>query len=117
MLSSANRFHGPRSLRYVHKNGRTVHSHICKVKYNINPRSDQPKIAVVVSKKVHKSAVGRNLIRRKFYEAIRLHLPKIKPGSEIVIMIVSGEALAMPYDEISSVVRSLLKESDLYDKS
>jgi len=32
-------------------------------------------LPVVVSKKVHKSAVGRNRIRRRVYEILRQHVP------------------------------------------
>lgn len=115
MLSNENRFHGPNSLRYVYRNGQTVHSHICKIKHVPNTRIKEPRFAVVVSKKVHKSAVGRNRIRRRFYEAIRGQLPYIKPGMDIVIIIVSGEALSMPFTEIETTLKQLFHEADLYE--
>lgn len=114
MLANKYRFHGPNSLRYVYRNSKTVHSHIFKIKFATNPRFDHPRFAVVVSKKVHKSAVGRNKIRRRFYEAIRSQLPYIKPGSDIVVTIVSGEALSMPFDELTATIKQLFHEADLY---
>ena len=115
MLSNKYRFHGPNSLRFVYRNGKTVHSHMCKVKYTANNRSKEPRFAVVVSKKVHKSAVGRNRIRRRFYEAIDSQISRVKPGMDIVVIVVSGEALALPFEEIKSTLEQLFKEADLYD--
>src|SRR5690606_39789348 len=100
MLAYIYRFHGPNSLRFVYRNGQTVHSHVCKVKYTPNPRRNDPRFAIVVSKKVHKSAVGRNRIRRRFYEAIRKHIPYMKRGVDVVGIVVSGEALALPFEVI-----------------
>lgn len=114
MLSQKYRFHGYNSLRFVYKNGRTVHSRLFKVKFVDNPKRKNPRFAVVVSKKVHKSAVGRNRIRRRFYEAIRLQLPFLKPNVDVVVMIVSGEALAMPYTDITTTLEQLFKEASLY---
>src|SRR5690606_25462483 len=115
MLAYIYRFHGPNSLRFAYRNGQTTHSRICKVKYTPNPRRKDPRFAIVVSKKVHKSAVGRNRIRRRFYETIRQHLPRLKPGMDIVVIIVSGEALAMPFDEIDKTIEQLFREADLYE--
>ena len=116
MLAQEYRFHGPNSLRFAYRNGKTAHSHICKVKYITNTRrqSRPPRFAIVVSKKVHKSAVGRNRIRRRFYEAIRHQVPEIKPGMDVVIIVVSGEALAMPYQDINTLLRQLFTEANLY---
>lgn len=114
MLSSKNRFHGPNSLRFVYRNGKTVHSHVCKIKYTSNPRLKNSRFAVVVSKKVHKSAVGRNRIRRRFYEAIRSQISHIKPGQDIVVVVVSGEALNLPYEDSKIMLEQLFRDADLY---
>jgi ribonuclease P protein component len=115
MLSSENRFHGPNSLRFVYRNGQTVHSRYFKLKYVANSRRNSPRFAIVISKKVHKSAVGRNKIRRRFYEAIRSELPRLKPaGMDIAIIVVSGEALALPFTDISTLLEQSFKEANLY---
>ena len=115
MLSNEYRFHGPNSLRFVYRNGQTTHSRVCKVKYVANPKLKHTRFAIVVSKKVHKSAVGRNRIRRRFYEAIRDQLPNIKPGMDVAIIIVSGEALALPFEEIQVILQQLFQEANLYE--
>jgi len=115
MLSNKYRFHGPNSLRYVYRNGNTVHSHICKVKSTANQRFKEPRFAIVVSKKVHKSAVGRNLIRRRFYEVIRSQVPFLKQGMDVIVIIVSGEALTVSTKEINTTLEQLFREAGLYE--
>lgn len=114
MLSNEYRFHGPNSLRYVYKNGQTVHSRLFKIKHVVNNQRDKPRFAVVVSKKVHKSAVGRNRIRRRLYEIIRHRLPLIHPDRDVVVMVVSGEALSLPHREMVASIEQLFGEAGLY---
>ena len=54
--------------------------------FAINGRKKQ-RYAVVVSKKILKSAVGRNRIRRRVYEALRLELPKIQQPVDCIFII------------------------------
>ena len=71
MLSRAHRFHGYGSLRYAYKNGKVVRGAYCSLRYAPNSRRTVYRVAVVVSKKVSKSAVVRNRIRRRIYEIVR----------------------------------------------
>lgn len=114
MLSNEHRFHGPNSLRYVYKNGQTVHSRLLNIKYVTNARREKPRFAIVVSKKVHKSAVGRNRIRRRLYEVIRHQLPCLRPDRDVVVMVGSGEVLAMPFGEMTAAIEQLFSEAGLY---
>lgn len=114
MLSAAYRFHGHGSLRYVYKNGEAIRSHIITIKYTKNPRRKTSRFAVVVSKKVHKSAVGRNRIRRRIYEIVRHELPEFKAPHDVAIMIFSSEAITMPADELKELVRQLFAQANLY---
>ncbi len=68
MLAKKNRFHGHRSVSRV-RGGRVQLSDF-KVFYSKTKRTDY-RMAVVVSKKVAKSAVTRNRIRRRLYESVR----------------------------------------------
>jgi ribonuclease P protein component len=115
MLASKYRFHGPHSLRFVYRNGETAHSHICKIKYVYSKNREEPRFAIVISKKVHKSAVGRNQIRRRFYEVIQRQLPYIKKGVQVVVIVVSGEALSLTIDEANENLQQLFHEADLYE--
>lgn len=115
MLSQKHRFHGHGSLRYVYKNGKAVRSHLITVKCSQNPHRKNARFAVVVSKKVHKSAVGRNRIRRRLYEILRGELPRLRPASDIVLLVFSSEVLTMSADELLGTVRQLLSQADLYN--
>ena len=116
MLSFFNRFHGHGSLRYVYKNGQAVRSRLITLKYSHNPRRTRPRVAVVVSKKVLKSAVGRNRIRRRIYEVVRLELPAIEPKHDIVLLVFSSEVLTLPPHELTEAIRQLLQNAGLYKK-
>jgi ribonuclease P protein component len=114
MLSNIYRFHGHGSLRYVYKNGQAVRSHFVTVKHTSNPHRKQSRFAVVVSKKVLKSAVGRNRVRRRVYEAVRRELPKLSGVNDIVVIVFSAELATMPSEELESTLRQLFEQADLY---
>lgn len=116
MLSIQNRFHGHGSLRYVYKNGRAIRSHLLTIKYIHNSHRKHSRFSVVVSKKVHKGAVGRNRIRRRLYEIIRHELPNLKPSNDVVLLVFSSEIITMPYAELKEAVEQLLSQGDLYKK-
>lgn len=116
MLSFQHRFHGHGSLRYVYKNGEALRSHLLTVKYVPNPHRKYSRFSVVVSKKVHKGAVGRNRIRRRIYEVIRQELPQMRQANDIVIIVFSSELMTMPFDELTQTLRQLFSQGKLYKK-
>lgn len=87
MLSKAHRFQGPNSLKYVYQKGTSVRGPFFAIKYAPNPRIRQYRFAVVVSRKVHKSAVIRNRLRRRLYEAVRKMDPEINSAYDIVLTV------------------------------
>lgn len=115
MLSVSHRFHGHGSLRYVYKNGQAIRSRLITIKFTANPRRKHSRFAVVVSKKVHKSSVGRNRMRRRLYEVIRGELPNFKSAHDVVILVFSSELITLPAGELNEMVRDLLKQADLYN--
>lgn len=84
------------------------------IKTSHHPKRKEPRVAVVISKKVLKSAVGRNRVRRRVYEIVRQELPKLKPNSDIVLIMFSAEVFAMPHSELQQIVTTMLKSSDVY---
>ncbi len=117
MISFVHRFHGHSSLRYVYKNGQAVRSRLMTIKAIDNPHRKIARIAVVVSKKVIKSAVSRNRIRRRIYEYVRLQLPELREAQDIAIIVSSSEVLTMPYDELSECLKQLFIQAKLYKSS
>lgn len=114
MLSYKNRFHGYNALRYVYKNGRVVRGKYLTIKYSENKRRTTPRVAVVVSKKVHRSAVGRNRIRRRVYEEIREQLPNLEPQSDVVCIVSSDEIRELDGLVLREILTSSFIEAGVY---
>lgn len=117
MIPFLNRFHGHNSLRYVYKNGVVVRSRYATIKTIPNKQRSHPRIAVVVSKKVLKSAVYRNRIRRRIYEYTRLQMPRFTQNFDIVIIVTSSELMTMPAGELAQQFDQLFEQSNLYKTS
>lgn len=116
MLAFKYRFHGHGSLRYVYTHGKTVRSHLLTLKYSSHPKRKTPRVAIVISKKIIKGAVGRNRVRRRLYEIMRHELPNLQDNSDVVLIAFSAEIHSMPAPELSQIVHQLLQESDIYKK-
>ena len=101
MIPFNNRFHGHSSLRYVYKNGQAIRSRSIIIKTTNNLHRKKSRVAVIISKKILKSAVGRNLIRRRVYEYVRLKLPDLNGVYDIAIIITSSDLLTVSHQDIS----------------
>lgn len=119
MLAKHHRFHGHGSLRYVYKNGAAVRSRWLTLKVSPNRRRTSTRVAVVVSKKIHKSAVVRNRIRRRIYEVMRHELGQLDRATQydIVVIATSLELFDMPARELYITLRRALIQAGLYKKS
>jgi ribonuclease P protein component len=114
MIPFSFRFHGHNSLRYVYKNGRAVRTHFATLKSSTNSHRNKSRIAVVVGKKVLKSAVGRNRIRRRIYEYIRQQIPRLSQNFDIVVIVSSSEFATMTSAELQTNIEALFDQSGLY---
>lgn len=84
------------------------------IKTTSHPKRKDPRIAIVISKKIIKSAVGRNRVRRRMYEIMRRELPDIKPGSDIVAIIFSAEVRTMEHPELEALTKQSLEQLGVY---
>jgi ribonuclease P protein component len=114
MLAARFRFHGHGSLKFLHRNAITSRSRYFTVKVVTNPHRTHSRFAVIVSKKVHKSAVGRNRIRRRIYEIIRVTQPHLDSTIDLAVIVTSGEVLAAQQADIAQTLVGQLKELNLY---
>ena len=114
MIPSPLRFHGHNSLRYVYTNGKAVRSQAMTIKWVVNTHRSKPRFSVVVSKKVIKSAIGRNRIRRRIYEHLRIHLDLLNDTYDIVVITTSPDLKDMPYSELANLIDGLLHKATLY---
>ena len=112
MLSKKYRFHSRGGVRYTYKNGKSIRGSRISLVFAENSRGKQ-RFAVVISKKVLKSAVGRNRIRRRVYEAIRMEQAKIQKPVDCIFNIYNKEVSMMDFAELRALIRDLLKEAEI----
>ena len=116
MLNKRYRFHSRGGVRYVYQKGKTVRTAKMSLVFAENTRGFT-RMAVVVSKKVEKTAVGRNLIRRRVYEALRLNLQYIPKKRDYIFVVFSKDVMRMPFDELEATLGKLVEESKVcYNK-
>lgn len=112
MLSKKYRFHSRGGVRYTYAHGKTIRSPKISLIYNDNVRGFQ-RFAVVVSKKVEKSAVGRNRIRRRIYEALRTELPDYQLKRDHIFVVYSKDLLSIDFEELRQLIQTLLTQSTI----
>ena len=116
MLNQKYRFHSRGGVRYVYQKGKTVRRPKASLVFVHNERGFT-RVAVVVSKKVEKTAVGRNRIRRRVYEAIRKNFEYLPKETDYIFVIFTKEFMTMPYRELEKVLGELVEESKVcYNK-
>ncbi|HVC36338.1 MAG TPA: ribonuclease P protein component [Candidatus Dormibacteraeota bacterium] len=113
MLDRKHRFHGLGSLNYVYRGGQTVRSSQISLKYIANPRRQTYRLAVVVSRKVHKSAVDRNRVRRRLFEVVRKLNPDNNAPYDLVLTVFSDQLIKLSHLELEQIVRQLLSQAGL----
>lgn len=113
MIHKSKRFHGYNSLRVVYRHGQTVRGPLTAMKFRKNSSRSTYRLAVVVSKKVHKSAVVRNRIRRRLYEAVRQLEPSIIEPYDIVITVFHENVATIPADQIQKLVFAQLAQAGI----
>lgn len=111
MLAKIHRFHGYGSIKGVYQRGKNYRAPLMTLKVSTRNTNRPFRVAVVVSKKVSKSAVVRNRIRRRIYESVRTMPDKNLPGRDMVFTVHS--------DSLASIDDKKLKNdlSDLIEKS
>ena len=110
MISSFHRFHGRNALKPVYQNGKTVRGPVLSLKYaSCGPKPYR--IAVVVSKKVHKSAVVRNRIRRRIYEICRKQQAVDLGGLDLIFTVFSDQLATIEAEKLEKYVSDLLQKT------
>lgn len=111
MISRKHRFHGYGSLRFAYRQGRMARGAQFAVKAAPNPRRRTYRVAVVVSRKVNKSAVARNRMRRRIYECVRQNDSQITQPFDIVITVFQNSLLELSSKELASQLKKQLKDA------
>jgi ribonuclease P protein component len=113
MISRKNRFHGYGSLKYVYRHGRTVRGPLFSIRFIDNPKRKNYRLAIVVSRKVHKSAVARNRMRRRLYATVRALEDRIIGPADIVLTVFSDSLIDEPAADLEKQVKKQFKEAGL----
>ena len=112
MLAQKYRFHSRGGVRFVFQKGKTIRTPILSLVYLPNNRGYR-RVAVVVSKKILKLAVGRNRIRRRVYEAIRLELENYQSPMDDIFVVYSKSISTMSFLELRRMVKDLMDRTQI----
>lgn len=100
----------------MYQKGKTVRKSKASLVFVPNERGFT-RVAVVVSKKVEKTAVGRNRIRRRVYEVIRKNFEYLPKKTDYIFVIYAKEVMVMPHAELEKTLGELVEEAKLcYNK-
>lgn len=79
---------------------------------SVQPEGIPSQVGLVISKKVSKSAVKRNRLRRQLREILRPLCPNLKPGYRL-LWIPKTSLLTYSWQELRAEVHRLLQKADL----
>lgn len=113
MIDKTHRFQGYGSLRFVYQKGQTIRGPLCALKYILNRRRSTYRVAIVVSRKVHKSAVVRNRIRRRLYEIIRTESERINGPYDLVFIVYSDQLATLPAEQLRIALLEKLEKANI----
>lgn len=115
MITKQHRFHGYNKLQAVYRKGQTARSGALSLKYHPNKRKDY-RLAVVVSRKVSKSAVTRNRIRRRIYEAFRKNEHLFGPY-DMIVTVFSDTIATCPADQLDDTIKNIVSRAGITNNS
>lgn len=115
MLASKYRFHSRGGVKYTYQKGKTIRTPKFSLVFAPNQHGKQ-RFAVVISKKVIKSAVGRNRVRRRVYEAIRMNLAEISESYDYIFIVFSKDLKTMEFTELEKLVLKLTEQAKIAKK-
>lgn len=114
MIQQKYRFHGYGSLNYLYRNGEVVYLKPFVFKYVKNKFRKNPRIAVVISKKVLKSAVKRNRVRRQLYEHVRPLIANMNGNYDMAFIVTKPHILTVSSKELTALIKQAMVEAGIY---
>lgn len=108
------RLRRPDQFRRARREGRSFSAPLLTL--NVVPgRRRRTRCGFVVGKQLG-TAVRRNRAKRRTREAVRLALPNITPGYDIVFVVRSPELLTAPFATIRQAVEQLLRRARIWSE-
>ena len=114
MLPKINRVNQEKEIKRLVKSGKTFFLPQLVIKYLEN-KEDIVKVGFVVSTKVDKKAVTRNLLARRLREITQELLPNLKTGYSILV-IAKKSALELSFEELKKQLIFAFSKTNLYTK-
>lgn len=114
MLSADFRLRKKTDIDRVWKKGRSFATPLFSLKIAKN-ELPVSRFAVVIGTKVSKRAVIRNLAKRRLREAIRLLIPRLVAGEDVIVM-GRGKIVDAAFDEITRTIHFAFEKSGLLKK-
>jgi ribonuclease P protein component len=111
MIARAHRFHGYGSLNGVYRQGQTARGPQLSLRFAARDPHKPYRVAVVVSRRVHKSAVVRNRIRRRLYEVVRQQSDAIQPGTDLIFTVFADQVATLEASKLKASIADLLKKA------
>lgn len=100
-------------MNYLYKNADSYRSKLFAMR-TLRSNKQNPRFAVIVSKKIFKRAYGRNRMRRRIYEIIRSELPHLVLNQDTAFIIMTSEVMNAPHVELQDNIKQLLTQAGLY---
>ncbi|MBI5420771.1 MAG: ribonuclease P protein component [Parcubacteria group bacterium] len=73
------------------------------------------RFAIVVSLKVSKKAVERNLVKRRIRSFIHIKLASFKKGYDVIIRVQGGAVVTLPYQELEKELIEVFSKAHLFN--
>lgn len=112
MLSRRYKLTGNKDFQRVEEEGRIFQSRNFGVAIFDRHDDNPTRMGFVVSTKITKAAVDRNLAKRKMSEAVRVNMVDIKSGFDVVFL-AKMTITRVPTEDIMREVKIALKDSGL----
>ena len=110
MLAKYHRFQGSRDIQRLYKAGQTARSKSFSARFRSDP--GRPfRVVVIVSRKVHKSAVVRNRIRRRVYELVRTEHAHSLGSTQLSVTVFDASLATAPSSAVRRELASLLSKA------
>jgi ribonuclease P protein component len=111
MLPSPNRLKKERDIEKVFKKGKTFKEKFLILRMVDNGLS-RVRFGFIVSQKVSKKATVRNKIRRRISEIVRLKLPRLKKGFDVIV-IAAPDSKTEEFRQIESSINKIFLKANL----
>jgi ribonuclease P protein component len=111
-MKRANRLRRPEQFRRVRREGRAFTSPLLTLTVG-SGRRRRTRCGFVVGKQIG-GAVQRNRARRRIREAVRLTLPEIEPGYDLIFVARSPVVGTIDFRELCALVEQLLQRAQVW---